>query len=52
MPDHIDALHNLNKHIPLKEKLTSAHQTIKKSLPFITRIAVTLYDPETRILKT
>jgi len=52
MPNHIDALHNLNKHISLKEKLISAHQTIKKSLPFITRIAVTLYDPETRILKT
>ncbi len=52
MSDHIDSLDDLNRHIPLKEKLISAHKAIKKSLPFVVRIAVAIYDPETRILKT
>jgi HD-GYP domain-containing protein (c-di-GMP phosphodiesterase class II) len=52
MPDHIDSLDDLNRHIPLKEKLISAHKGIKKTLPFVVRIAVAIYDPETRILKT
>ncbi|MDH5358132.1 MAG: HD domain-containing protein [Gammaproteobacteria bacterium] len=52
MFDHKDTLADLNKHIPLKEKLISVHQVVKKSLPFIDRIAVAIYDPETRILKT
>jgi hypothetical protein len=28
MSDHIDTLDDLNKHIPLKQKLVSAHQVI------------------------
>ncbi len=52
MFDHIDSLEDLNKHLPLKAKLFSAHQAIKKSLPFIARIAIAIYDPETRVLKT
>ena len=52
MSDHIDTLEDLNKHIPLKQKLVSAHQVIKKSLPFIARIAIAIYDPESRVLKT
>lgn len=52
MADHVDSLDILNKHIPLNEKLASAHNAIKKNLPFIARIAVTIYDPETRVLKT
>ena len=52
MFDHIDSLEDLNKHIPLKDKLVSAHQAIQKSLPFIARIAIAIYDPDTRILKT
>lgn len=52
MSDHVDTLEALNKHMPLKEKLINAHQVIKKSLPFIARIAITIYDPETRVLKT
>lgn len=52
MSDHVDTLESLNKHMPLKEKLIRAHQVIKKSLPFIARIAITIYDPETRVLKT
>ena len=52
MPDHIDSLHDLNRHIPLKEKLVSAHKVIKDNMPYIDRIAIALYDPETRVLKT
>jgi HD-GYP domain-containing protein (c-di-GMP phosphodiesterase class II) len=52
MVDHIDTLEDLNKHIPLKQKIVSIHQVIKKNLPFIARIAVAIYDPQTRILKT
>ncbi len=52
MSDHVDSLDILNKHTPLNEKLASAHNAIKKNLPFIARIAVTIYDAETRILKT
>ena len=52
MSDHIDTLDDLNKHIPLKLKLTSAHEVIKNNLPFIARIAIAIYDQETRVLKT
>lgn len=52
MFEHIDTLEDLNKHLPLKEKLVSAHKAVKKSLPFITRIAVAIYDPETRVIRT
>lgn len=50
--DHQDALNALNSHLPLKEKLVSAHQAIKQKFDFIERIAFTIYDPETRVLKT
>jgi HD-GYP domain-containing protein (c-di-GMP phosphodiesterase class II) len=52
MSDHIDTLDDLNKHIPLKQKLISAHSVIKTNLPFVARIAIAIYDPATRILKT
>lgn len=35
MFEHIDTLEDLNKHIPLKEKLVSAHKAVKKSLPLL-----------------
>lgn len=50
--DHVDVLGFLNREGPLREKLIAAHQTVQHSLPFIARIALTLYDPETRVLKT
>jgi HD-GYP domain-containing protein (c-di-GMP phosphodiesterase class II) len=37
---------------PLKDKLMFAHQQLKNDMPFIDRIAVTLYDPKTRVIKT
>ena len=52
MYEHQDILHKLNQPLPLKEKLVSAHSAIRQLHPFIARIAVTLYDPDTRVLKT
>lgn len=49
---HDDALAFLNRDGSLKQKLVDAHQTVKKDMPFIARIAITLYSPETRVLKT
>ncbi len=49
---HRDLLDDLNKPLPLKDKIMSAHRSIQQKFPFIARIAIALYDPETRILKT
>lgn len=49
---HKDNLQAISQNISLKEKLVSAHQTIQQKFPFIARIAVTVYDPETKVLKT
>jgi HD-GYP domain-containing protein (c-di-GMP phosphodiesterase class II) len=50
--EHLDLLANLNKHIPLKDKLIAAHSAINELYPFIARIAVALYDQKTTMLKT
>ena len=52
MTEHHDALEELNKHLPLREKIIAAHQSISELFPFIERIAITIYDPETTLLKT
>jgi HD-GYP domain-containing protein (c-di-GMP phosphodiesterase class II) len=52
MTEHQDTLEELNKHIPLRDKLVATHQSINNQFPFIVRIAVALYEPETGILKT
>ncbi|MCK5003026.1 MAG: HD domain-containing protein [Gammaproteobacteria bacterium] len=52
MTSHRDTLENLNKHMPLRDKLIAAHESMCQQFPFIARIAVTLYDLETKILKT
>lgn len=52
MFNHQDSLHSLSSKSDLKNKLVSAHQVIKQKLPFIARIAITIYDPETTLLKT
>lgn len=49
---HQDVLAELNKHGPLRDKIDAAHQAINEIFPFIARIAITIYDPETTILKT
>ena len=50
--DHADKLDFLNSDAPLREKLVATHRTVQQELPFIARVALTLYDPETRVLKT
>ncbi|NOQ89842.1 MAG: HD domain-containing protein [Gammaproteobacteria bacterium] len=52
MPEHQDALEQLNKRLSLTEKLIAAHKSLNQIHPAIARIAVTLYDPETTVLKT
>jgi len=49
---HHDSLSSLNQSSSLKEKLVSAHENIKVKFDFVARIAITLYDPETKVLKT
>ena len=52
MMPHRDTLENLNKHMSLRDKLIAAHESICQQFPFIVRVAVTLYDAKTRVLKT
>lgn len=52
MPDHHDVLEQLNKRLSLTDKLVAAHKSLNLRYPFIARIAVTLYDPQTAVLKT
>jgi len=52
MTQHIDPLTDLNKTSSLRNKLVSTHKSIVSQFPFISRIAVALYDPATDILKT
>ena len=52
MTEHNDVLDELNKHIPLREKLIATHKSVSEIFPFIVRIAIAIYDPETSVLKT
>ncbi|MDH3326717.1 MAG: HD domain-containing protein [Gammaproteobacteria bacterium] len=52
MFSHNDNLQPIDQNVSLQEKLVSIHQTIQKKFSFIDRIAITIYDPETRVLKT
>lgn len=52
MSEHSDVLDELNKHIPLREKLIATHKSVSEVFPFIVRIAIAIYDPETSVLKT
>lgn len=49
---HEDDLADLNRDISLRDKLKIAHESVQKSFPFVARIAIALYDPETHVLKT
>ena len=49
---HQDILATLNENRPLKERLVHCHQAIRAHFPFIARIAVTLCDPKTAVIKT
>lgn len=50
--DHEDHLSELNKNIGLSSKLGIIHKTLNSDFPFISRIAATLYDEKTDMLKT
>lgn len=52
MTEHSDTLEELNKHTKLREKLIATHKSISEIFPFIVRIAITIYDPETSVLKS
>lgn len=52
MFEHQDTLNQLNKNLPLGEKLGSIHTAIVAQYDFIDRIAVAIYDPKTDLLKT
>ncbi|MGD8926915.1 MAG: GAF domain-containing protein, partial [Thioalkalispiraceae bacterium] len=52
MNEHHDLLESLNQQGSLRDKLIAAHAAIKKLYPEIARIAVAIYDPETKVLKT
>jgi len=50
--NHRDSFEFLNSNHTLRDKLVAAHRRLQEQLPFVARIAVTLYDPETGVLKT
>jgi HD-GYP domain-containing protein (c-di-GMP phosphodiesterase class II) len=52
MFEHQDTLEQLNKNLPLGEKLTTIHAAIKARYGFVDRIAVAIYDAKTDMLKT
>jgi len=52
MAEHRDTLEDLNKQISLREKILAAHKSVSEIFPFIARIAIALYDSETKVLKT
>jgi len=49
---HQDAMAVLNRRVCLNEKLAALHGRLQTRHPFIHRIAVALYDPATRRLRT
>jgi HD-GYP domain-containing protein (c-di-GMP phosphodiesterase class II) len=52
MNEHHDVLELLNNPASIKDKLVMAHRSVKMFCPAISRIAIALYDSETRVLKT
>lgn len=52
MYEHEDILRELNTNIPLRDKLRYVHELLRKKFDFIARIAATIYDPKTDLLKT
>ena len=52
MFDYQDTLDELNKNIPLGDKLLYVHGVLKKRYDFIDRVAIAIHDPKTDFLKT
>ncbi len=49
--EHKDFLYSLNNKLTLKEKLVCTHEAINHFFPFLSSIAITIYDPATTLLK-
>lgn len=52
MFEHNDTLHVLTQKSTLDEKLIAIHRFLNETFPFIVRIAIAIYDSETKVLKT
>lgn len=52
MFDHHDTLHGLTQKSSLRDKLIATHDSICETFPFIVRIAIAIYDSDTKTLKT
>jgi HD-GYP domain-containing protein (c-di-GMP phosphodiesterase class II) len=50
--NHQDALKALNADGPLRARIQEIHWAVRSFMPFVARIAVAIYDPETTLLKT
>jgi HD-GYP domain-containing protein (c-di-GMP phosphodiesterase class II) len=50
--EHNDTLHVLTQKSTLDEKLIAIHRFLNETFPFIVRIAIAIYDSETKVLKT
>ncbi|MBL0144186.1 MAG: HD domain-containing protein [Betaproteobacteria bacterium] len=51
-PFHEDSLKALNADGPLRARIREIHWAVRSFMPFVARIAVAIYDPETTLLKT
>lgn len=49
---HIDALAALDSMMPIQEKLRLVHESVRRVLPFVRRIAVALHDEASGTLRT
>ncbi|MBI3857368.1 MAG: HD domain-containing protein [Planctomycetes bacterium] len=52
MFDHEDRLRALDENLPLGRKLEALHAEIGRRFPFVARLAVAVFDPKRRVLKT
>lgn len=52
MFEHTDTLQEVTRKSSLGDKLKATHRSLNKTFPFIVRIAVAIYDSETKVLKT
>ena len=52
LTEKLDSLDALYRALPLQEKLVAAHRSMQEMFPFIARIAVSIFDPQTNTLKT
>lgn len=52
MFEYQNRLDDINKNSSLNEKITTIHSSVKEQFPFIARIAIAIYDSETKVIKT